>query len=159
MLGIGMAGLLRFGPIEPVIRNDSLLIAADLANPVTGEVRDAVHQGYAFRIEYSFSVIVNDRKSFEFIWVNRLTYDSLWRVNGFPVPVDSIAARMGAAKAAFPRLRFDAGDEMLVFAKAKIMEDSAFTKSTGLPASILWNYFVPRTETHWTFGEGGFRAR
>ena len=159
MLGVGMAGLLHFLPADPVYRKDNLAITAELANPVTAEIRDAVRNGYVFRGEYAFSLIVNDRKSYEASRVNRLSRDSVWRVNGAPVPEDSLGSRMGAAAADFPRLRFDAGDRILVFIKAKIPDDSAFTASTALPAAILWNYYVPRTRTEWEFRAGGFRAR
>jgi hypothetical protein len=159
MLGVGMAGLLHFQAPVPTYQSDTLSIVTHLENTVTDEVRDAVKQGYAFQVEYSFSLIVNQRKSFQSSAVNSLTYDSLWRVNGLALTANSLQAPMGFATAHFSRLHFDPSDEVLIFVKAKIVADSTFTQSTGLPTTILWNYFVPRTETHWNFSAGGFHLQ
>lgn len=159
MMGIGMSGLLHIIPGEPAYRGDTLTLAARLENPITDEVSDAVKNGYAFRIEYSVSLIVNGRKSFEANLVRKYVCDSLCRVDGVPVRPDSIGIRMGSIAAVFPRLRFDPGDAIMVFMKARIAEDSAFTRSTGLPAPILWNYYVPRTRTYWDYREGRFHPR
>ena len=158
-MGIGMAGLLHLQPAEPEYRGDSLILSARLENPVTEEVRDAVGNGYVFQIDYEVALIVNGRKSFETSIVKRFACDSVCRVDGVPVPRDSAGIRMGSIKAVFPRLRFDPGDAIMVFMKAKIAEDSAFTRSTGLPAPILWNYYVPRTRTNWDYREGRFHPR
>ncbi len=159
MLGFGMAGLLYFQPTALTYRGDSLRVEAPLHGLLTEEIRDAVRGGYGFAIDYSVSIVVNDRKSYRSAWTNTLTFDGTWKVNGAGVATDSLAARMGAGAAVFPRLRFDPGDELLVLVTAAIVEDSTFTRSTGLPTSILWNYFLPKSASRWTFGPEGFLPR
>lgn len=156
MLGLGMAGLLQFEPAAPTFRGDSLRVDASLRGLITEEIRDAVRGGYGFAVDYSVSVVVNERKSYRSAWTNRLAYDGAWKVNGAVLASDSIAARMGAGAAVFPRLRFDPGDELLVLVTAAIAGDSTFTRSTGLPTSILWNYYLPKSESRWSYGPEGF---
>ncbi len=154
-----MSGLLQFQALTPHYQRDSLTIEISLKNPVTEEVIESVVRGYSFKIEYTCYVIVNDRRSFQSTIVNTLSRDSVWLVNGRELPKDSINARMGLIQTSFPRLRFDPGDKITEYAKAKIIEDSGFTQSTGLSTSILWNYYIPRKETHWEFEKGKFIPR
>jgi len=159
MLGLGMAGLLQFQPVNLAYRGDSLRVEAPLHGMMTEEIRDAVRGGYAYAVDFTVSIVVNDRKSYRSVWRNSLAYDGAWKVNGTKVAPDSIAARMGAGAAVFPRLHFDPGDALLVLATASIAGDSTFTRSTGLPTSILWNYFLPKSASRWSYGPEGFLPR
>ncbi len=154
-----MAGLLQFQALTPHYQGDSLTIQIRLKNPVTEEVFESVERGYSFKIEYTCYVIINDRRSFQTTFVNTLSRDSVWLVNGQEVPKDSLNSRMGLIQASFHRLRFDPGDRITEFVKAKILDDYGFTQSTGLSTSILWNYYIPRNETHWEFEKGKFIPR
>lgn len=156
LLGLGMAGLLQFQPASLAYLDDTLRVEAPLSGMITEEIRVAVRGGYGFAVDFTISIVVNDRKSFRSTWTNRLAYDGAWRVNGTGVAPDSIAARMGAGTAVFPRLRFDPGDDLLVLVTASIAGDSTFTRSTGLPTSILWNYYLPKSGSHWSYGPEGF---
>jgi hypothetical protein len=159
MLGLGMAGLLQFEPVTLTYRGDSLRVEAPLRGLVTGEIREAVRGGYPFAVDYSVAIVINDRKSYRSAWTNRLEYHAAWRVNGVAVESDSVAAGMGAGAAVFPRLRFHPGDELLVLITAVIAADATFTRSTGLPTSILWNFHLPKSGSRWSYGPGGFLPR
>ncbi|NKB68925.1 MAG: hypothetical protein GKR89_17805 [Candidatus Latescibacteria bacterium] len=157
-MGAGIAAAIYFVPVQPDCGGEALQVRALLREPVTQEIGQLVERGYVFAVEYYISIVVNDRKSYRAVQIRRLSYSDGWLVDGEAVPLDSLQQLMGAAVARFERLRFDEGDRLLVFSRARILPDAEFKESTGLQTRILWNYYLPRLKTRYHFRKGRFVA-
>jgi hypothetical protein len=66
-------------------------------------------------------------------------------------PFDSIQQHIGTSAMLLPGLRFDSGDKIIVFIKAAILPDSAFTRSTRMRTDVLWNYYTPKRKEQLIF--------
>ena len=160
-LGAGIAGILQFQPFvinyntaPPELRSSSVLAA-----PVTGEARRLVENGWTFRIEYTWSIIVNDarayRRSEQHILKMR---EGRWVIDTGNVKsvFDSTQVLMGGSSGTFGGLTFDEGDRLTVFVKASLPSDSLFTASTGMNTAVLWNCFIPNRKETFLFTGGRF---
>jgi hypothetical protein len=160
LFGSGIAALIAFLPIQPAYHDNELLIEARLSNPITERTQKLVCQGLIFSIEYDCIIIINDTKTFKSTKSNKAGFHELqWRVNDFPVKEQQLQTVEGTAQFKFNGFRFDEGDEMYVYIKAIIMPDSAFTLTTGLKTSILWNNYEPRFEKKYVFSKGVFLVK
>jgi hypothetical protein len=160
LFGSGIATLIAFLPIQLTYYNNELFIEARLSNPITERTQKLACQGLIFGIEYDCIIIINDAKTFKSIKSNKVSFRELqWRVNDLPIKEQQIQAVEGAAQFKFHGFRFDEGDEMFVYIKASIMPDSAFTLTTGLKTSILWNNYEPRVEKKYVFSKGVFSVK
>jgi hypothetical protein len=159
LLGPNMAALLVLVLHHIHWEGETLTLSAALANPVTVEIQELTTHQYAFDIQYYFSVIINNRKTYRTTVHNVLRYQDRWLVNGVAVDVDSIQARMGRAHVAFDGLRFDDGDEVQVFIQASIVDDPEFEASTGLKTTILWKYFEPKAKNLYVLSNGRFELK
>jgi hypothetical protein len=159
LFGGGIASLLVFMPLQPEYRNDTLVIRARLANPMTAQVQRLVSHGMEFGIDYDCTVIINDAKTYGRSQSNRTScVNGTWRVNGTATSEREAQARQGAVEFAFENFRFDKGDELLVYIKATIVPDTGFTASTGLKTGILWNYYEPHYKQKFVYRDGRFVA-
>jgi hypothetical protein len=154
LFGSGITALVYFLPVQPVVRPDTLIIDTRLNNPVTAETRKLIGKGFTLGIEYHCSVIINESKTYERLATNAAfcSNESLF-VNGAGVADSNMQQEMGHAVFRFFKFRFDPGDEMTVYVKASIAQDSVFAASTGLKTGILWNYYEPRFEKRFVFTE------
>jgi hypothetical protein len=159
LLGPNLAAVLTLLLQEPQVAQDQLRLSAVLASPVTQETAALVQQHFTFSVDYAFSLIVNERKTFRLTARNSLSYDGGWKVNGQPVDAGVMQTAMGAVAVTLPACRFDEGDVLLVFVKASIVPDADFERSTELKTSILWRYFEPKAKRTYLYTKGRFVAQ
>jgi hypothetical protein len=149
LFGAGLAGLIQFLPLTLVL-NDApplLRIESSLTSPVTRETQQLVEKGMVLRIQYDWSLIVNNQRAYHQIASHALTHkDSTWSIDGTvqKIPFDSLQKLLGLSVMILPGLRFDNGDRITVFIKAAILPDSAFTRSTRMRTDVLWNFYTPK---------------
>jgi hypothetical protein len=159
LFGSGIASLVVFLPVQPEYQNDTLVIRARLANPMTSQVHRLVSHGLEFGINYDCTIIINDTKTFGRSQSNRTTFtNGIWRVNGAATSEGEVQARQGAVQFSFEKFRFDKGDELFIYIKAAIVPDTEFTASTGLKTGILWNYYEPHCKQKFVYLDGQFIA-
>jgi hypothetical protein len=156
LLGLGIASTLCFLPPEISFTNNELFIQAHLNEPLTGDIQQLVHRGFALRIEYSYTIIINDRRTYTASAVNCVRWKNSYTVNDSAASTDQVQNRTGSSSVKFGNFRFDEGDKILIYVKAHVLPDEEFTQSTGLPTGILWSYYVPRTKANFCMHNGNF---
>lgn len=154
--GSGIAGLIQFLPLMLVLNEDPPLfkVETSLTTPVTRETQLLVEKGMALRIQYDWSLIVNDQRAYHQIVTHELyCKDSTWSVDGNvqKIPFDSLQKQLGISAMILPGLKFDNGDRVTIFIKAAILPDSAFTRSTRMRTDVLWNYYTPKRKEQLIF--------
>lgn len=128
----GIAGIIFFTPLSLEFKDNNLIINTTLENPITEDIDNLIDQGYILRVDYYCSVIVNDRKVFKTNIIKSIS------------KVDYNISHFSNIVILLDNVKIEDGDEVLVFIKAKIMDDAIFKESTGLDTTILWQNFVPR---------------
>jgi hypothetical protein len=149
LFGAGIVGLIQFLPFTLIVDDTSPMfkIETSLTAPVTREAQQLVENGMILRIQYEWSLIVNDQRAYHQIVTHELRCkDSTWFVDGTVQKIlfDSLQLKLGRSAMILPGLRFDNGDKLTIFTKAAILPDSAFTRSTRMRTDVLWNFYTPK---------------
>jgi hypothetical protein len=149
LFGAGIAGLIQFLPFtinyDAVV--SSLKIEATLTTPITKETQRLVENGVPLRIQYDWSLIVNDVRAYHQTVLHEFQFaKNMWIIDNVVqnVSIEELQMQMGSAIMILPGLRFDDGDRLTVFIKATILPDSTFTRSTRMSTDVLWNYYIPK---------------
>jgi hypothetical protein len=156
LIGAGIASVLYFLPFQLQYPNEILTVEACLTAPITHDIESLIKKGFNLRIQYSFTIIINDKRSYYVNGVNTIRLGQNWLVNDSLVPYENLQKSAGCSIAHFNRFKFDEGDKMMVFVNAHILPDEGFTLSTGFQPSILWSYYVPRLQEIFLFKNGAF---
>jgi hypothetical protein len=156
LFGAGLASTLYFFPLTITYSDECFTIQARLNEPLTNDIEALMKRGFDFRIEYSYTIIINDRRSYTATSVNTVAYQKQWLVNDSSETGERLQECAGGSHARFFHFKFDEGDKVFVFVNAHIVADEVFTQSTGLPTSILWSYYVPRTKETFRYSRGAF---
>ena len=156
LLGAGIASTLYFLPFQIHYSTNLLSIEASLNAPITSDMEQLIKKGFNLKIQYSFTIIINDRRSYSANAINHITFYRKWQVNDSIIVNEHLQKKAGNAAAQFNHFTFDEGDTLLVFVNAHILPDDGFTQSTGFQPSILWSYYVPRAQETYLFKNGAF---
>jgi len=156
LLGAGIMGLIQFLPftISYDAAISSLKIETSLISPVTKESQRLVEGGMPLRIQYDWSLIVNNERAYHLTVLHELKFEQdKWIVDNTiqTVPMEELQKQMGNAVVILPGLRFDADDRLTVFIKATILPDSLFTRSTRMSTGVLWNYHIPKRKSSFIY--------
>jgi hypothetical protein len=139
---------------------DTFVVSTELHNPATKEIMSVVRSGYAFKIKFYASVIVNDQRVYRFETLKSLQYrDSLWFINDTTVSLDSLQQRLGHCDVIFPKIPLKDNDQLLFYLSATILPDRDFEISTDLTTAILWNYYVPHIKLHGIISNGNLQFK
>lgn len=144
LTSLGFAGIILFTPINLKYKDKTLSVITTLENPVTEDIDKLIELGFVFKVDHYCSIIINDKKVHRTNIIKSIGKDS-YDKDGF-------------SKLDFNLENVDIsdGDELMVFVKSKIVEDSLFKESTGLDTSILWKKLVPRQKTYFVYKQGLF---
>lgn len=156
LIGAGIASSLYFLPFQINYSNNFFYIEASLNVPITTDIEQLIKKGYCFQIQYSFTIIVNDKRSYSANEINKVLYNQKWQVNDSSVLYDSLQKKAGHSIIQFNRFKFDEGDKLFIFVNAHVLPDEGFTQSTGFQPSILWSYCVPRKQETYILRNGTF---
>ena len=161
IFGAGIAGVIQFLPLSVGYQaaDPSLTAAATLTEPVTAEARRLVEKNMPLRIVYDWSLIVNDARAYRSSTLNELKWENnRWLLNGAPLSAsfDTVQYRIGRSIVRFPGFKFDEGDRIIIFVKATLRPDSAFTASTRMRTDVLWNCYIPTRKETFLFTNGRF---
>jgi hypothetical protein len=155
-MGTAVASTLSFSPFQVNYSNNLFSIETTLNTPVTADIEQLIKKGYPFRIQYSFTLIVNDKRSYTENRTSQVTFNNKWHVNDSDAAYEHLQKRTGHSLVQFNGFKFDENDKVFVFVNAHILPDDGFTQSTGFQPSILWSYFVPRLQETFAFKNGTF---
>lgn len=137
--GATLAGVIFFTPINIDFANNNLFIKTRLENPVTEDINKLIDQGFVFKVDYYCSIIINDRKVHKTNIIRSIGKD-----NYYTSDFSNIEIRLESVD-------LEDGDDIILFIKAKIVDDPLFKESTGLDTEILWKNFVPREKRYYTY--------
>jgi hypothetical protein len=156
LLGLGIASTLHFLPPEISFNTNEFFIHAHLNEPITSDIQQLVQRGFVFRIEYSYTIIINDRRTYTATAVKNVMWKNSYTVNDSAVSNDQVQNCAGSSSVKFGNFKFDEGDKVFIYIKAHVLPDKELTQSTGLPTGILWSYYVPRIKSNFCMHNGVF---
>lgn len=156
LIGSGIAGIIFFTPVIPELKDETLFIETTLTEPVTEDIHNLIIQGYEFNVEFYISVIVDKKKVYKRTFRRVLSYNDNWIINDEIVDFDQVQERFGLINITFEDINISDGDEIVIFVKAKIVNDFLFEKSTGLKTEILWENYIPRIKKVFKYTEDRF---
>lgn len=144
IFSVSIAGILLFKPISINYNDDLLVLETRLENLVTDDIDKLIKQGYIFKVDLYYSVIVNDKKVYKGNIIKSLSLTNYNKLS------------FGDIKVELSSLDIQNESKVLVFVKAKIVEDELFKKSTGFDTSILWDNYVPRIKEEFIYKDNQF---
>ncbi len=144
ILASGIAGIIFFSPLNLELKDTNLYIRTTLENPITEDIVDLINQGYEFKVDYYCSAIINDRKVHKTSIVKSIN------------STDYNKSDFSNIEIVLKNVIINDGDEVLIFIKAKIMDDPIFKESTGLDTKILWQNHVPREKKVFVYSGNKF---
>lgn len=160
LAGKSITSLIYFTILQFSYTSDNLIISTELHTPATKEILCVVKSGYAFKIKFYASIIVNDQRVYRFETVKSLQYrDSVWFINDTTVSMDSLQKHLGQCDGIFPKIPLKDNDQLLFYLSATILPDRDFEQSTDLTTAILWNYYVPHIKLHGIISNGNLQFK
>lgn len=151
LIGSGIAGVIFFTPVIPEFVEDRLYIETTLTEPVTEDIENLILQGYEFKVEFYISVIIEKRKVHKTSFKRVLAFNENWTLDNELISKDEIQEKFGFVKISFNDFKISDNDKIVVFVKAKIVDDYLFEESTGLKTGILWENYIPRIKKEYRF--------
>lgn len=151
IIGSGIAGIIFFTPVTPKLNDETLFIETTLTEPVTEDIENLILQGYEFKVEFYISVIIEKRKVHKTSFERVLAFNENWTLDNKLISKDDIQKHFGLIKINFNDVKISNNDNIVVFVKAKIVDDNLFEESTGLKTGILWENYIPRIKKEYRF--------
>lgn len=144
LIGFGLAGALLFAPLSVDYQDKNLSVSGVLQSPMTDEITRLVKAHYLFDIEYYASVMIKNKTVYSQTFLKRLSFENDdFYINQKVVSQHNLQAEMGRFKLLFQNIVLSPQDEVVIFVKAKILKNEAFSQATKLETGVLWNYSTP----------------
>jgi hypothetical protein len=156
LIGAGIASTLYFLPFQINYSDNLFSIETSLNAPMTSDIEQLIKKAYRFQIHYSFTIIINDKRTYSADKINSVGFHQKWQVNDSDVVYENVQKKLGHFSTQFNHFNFDEGDKLFIFVNAHILPDDNFTQSTGFQPGILWSYYVPRAQETYFYKNGAF---
>jgi hypothetical protein len=157
LLGLGLLATIFFTSPQLDYQNNILSVDAHLNTPITDEISNLVKTGCSFGIEYYVSIIHNESEVYSKTEIKELIFDNnIYTINNKKINSQMLQDKMGELKFNFSNVIIKKNDSIQLFIRAKIQNNEAFTESTKLKTSALWNYNTPLIKENYIFNGAKF---
>lgn len=156
LLGKSIVKTLYFLPMLLNYEETTLTIPIELTNPISIETKELIKAGFNYKLEYYFSLIINEKKLFKKKIVKSIHYQNGWFVDSNLVEEIELQKKAGKIDIVFDNFIFEENDHLSIFVKCKISDDEEFTQSTDFKTAVLWNYYIPQKRVNFIFKKGEF---
>ncbi len=156
LLGKSIIKMIYFLPILLNYESNTLTIPIQLNNPITIETKKLIKAGFNYKLEYYFSLIINDKKLFKRAINKSVYYRNGWYVDSKKVEEKELQEKIGKIELEFKDFIFEENDHLSIFVKCNISDDPEFTQSTDFKTAVLWNYYIPQKRINLIFKNGDF---